>query len=107
MREKGGVLELSVSSGMPVPPGVLFPPEHDGHFAVLAVSDSGSGMDVATSTRIFEPFFSTKPGGKGTGMGLPVVKRIIEELQGTLRVRSSPGQGCCFEVFFPLPDPAP
>lgn len=105
MRPGGGVLELSVTADVPAPESPLFPPEHDGLFALLAVSDSGCGMGPDTLARIFEPFFSTKEGGKGTGMGLPLVKRIMEELQGTIRVRTTPGEGSCFEIYFPLPVP--
>ncbi len=57
------------------------------------VQDNGPGMSKEVLARIFEPFFTTKPPGAGTGMGLPVVKQLVESWQGTLHVRSWPGHG--------------
>lgn len=66
---------------------------------MLAVSDTGTGMDAATRARIFEPFFTTKGTQGGTGMGLATVYGIVQHLGGTVQVHSQPGQGARFEVF--------
>ena len=72
-----------------------------GRFICFTIQDSGVGMDQATIGRIFEPFFSTKGVGSGTGLGLAVVYGIIEQHEGWIRVESEPGHGATFEVFLP------
>ncbi|WP_147820966.1 sensor histidine kinase [Salidesulfovibrio onnuriiensis] len=71
-------------------------------YALISVSDSGDGMSPETLQRIFDPFFSTKEVGQGTGLGLYIVYGIIEKHQGTIRVESSPGQGTTFYIRIPL-----
>lgn len=69
--------------------------------ASLEVEDSGHGMDAATLSHAFEPFFTTKEVGKGTGLGLAVVHRIVEEHGGRIEVESAPGEGSRFRITFP------
>jgi PAS domain S-box-containing protein len=71
----------------------------------LAVTDNGCGMNRDIRARLFEPFFTTKKPGEGTGLGLATVQRIVNELDGTIKVSSELGQGTCIEVFFPAIQP--
>jgi signal transduction histidine kinase len=74
----------------------------DGHFICIKISDSGVGIPPEIQSRIFESFFTTKPVGKGTGLGLDIVRRIVENRhQGTIAVESHPGE-TCFSIRLPL-----
>ena len=72
-----------------------------GPYVLLTVSDTGHGMDRATLERVFDPYFTTKEVGKGSGLGLAVVHGIVKNLDGTIIVDSAPDQGTAFQVFLP------
>ena len=90
-------LEVAELAGTKTASGPL-----SGRHAHLWVSDDGCGMDPAAVARIFEPFYTTKPVGQGTGLGLSVVHGIVSAHGGAVAVESAPGQGSHFHIYLPL-----
>ncbi|MDM8522455.1 response regulator [Desulfococcaceae bacterium HSG8] len=78
------------------------PDLNPGHYLLLSVSDTGHGIEPSAMEHIFEPYFTTKPRGEGTGLGLAVTHGVVTSFGGTIRVRSKPGEGTTFDVFFPI-----
>ncbi len=105
MAPSGGVLEVSltpvaVDSELERKHGGL----HEGLYVRLTVRDTGAGIDPAARARIFDPFFTTKAPGKGTGLGLAIVHGIVTGSGGAITVRSEPGTGTSFHLYFPRPE---
>ena len=106
MKEKGGVLEIRVG---PVTVDQAFaaahPGTHPGLYVRLRISDTGTGIPDKVLERIFEPFYTTKPPGEGTGLGLSVIKQIVLSLGGAIDVASRVGEGTHFDVYLPSAPP--
>lgn len=105
MRKKGGILSVKLKSrevkNSDIPDDKNCIP---GIYEVIKISDTGTGIAHETLSSIFEPFFTTKPEGEGTGLGLAVVKRIIESHEGFITVKSEVGKGTVFSIFLPVSD---
>lgn len=103
MKQQGGALFLMLEEvNLDEDAVAKYPELHPGRYAKLSVRDTGTGIDRPTLERIFDPFFSTKAPGEGTGMGLAVVHGIITEYGGAILVHSEPRRGSTFEVFLPI-----
>jgi len=103
MRDKGGTLEVKLAkANLDSDFAVFHQSIEPGPHLVLTVSDTGHGMHREVLARIFEPYFTTKEKGEGTGIGLAVVRGIVESHGGTITVDSKPGKGSTFHVYLPL-----
>jgi len=103
MREKGGVLKVSLSTEE-INGADIISSSFDmdpGNYIVLEVADTGHGMDQMTLEKIFNPYFTTKPKGEGTGLGLSVVHGIVKSCGGHINIVSEPGEGTTIRIFFP------
>ena len=102
MREQGGTLTVTLKQGQIDPhdysAGSTLCP---GSYITLVVSDTGCGMDRAIQEKIFDPYFTTKKKGEGTGLGLAVVMSIVKSCAGAITVESVPGAGSTFRVYLP------
>jgi CheY-like chemotaxis protein len=98
----GGKLKIQTASLEPdIAPLNSHPYLPPGNYIVLTVSDSGMGMDEATRQRVFEPFYTTKARGAGTGLGLPMVQHIVKQSGGFLSIKSCKGQGTAVRIYLP------
>lgn len=100
MQEEGGELEVTLDEVNP-------PPDAAGRWLRLRVRDTGTGIEPAILNRIFDPYFTTKETGKGTGLGLAVVHGIVKQHRGRIEVTSRPGEGATFDVYLPRLEEAP
>ena len=103
----GGTLTIETQDVTLEPDAVRFPPQaQPGNYVLLSVSDTGQGMDKQTQERMYEPFFTTKKAGQGTGLGLAVVFGIVRDHGGFILCQSEVGLGTTFRIYFPVPAPA-
>ncbi len=103
MAEKGGILQVGLNEKVILSERDVFDQEMtNGTYLELSVSDTGHGMTAEILKKIFDPYFTTKQVGKGTGFGLPLVHAIVEEHGGYIKVTSRPGEGSCFYIYLPV-----
>jgi two-component system CheB/CheR fusion protein len=102
MEQNGGILDISLKDCTLSPVDLPFQANaHAGKYVVLSISDTGPGILPEIKGKIFEPYFTTKEIGKGTGMGLSIIHGIVTSMDGWIRCESEPGQGATFHVYFP------
>ena len=104
MGEKGGLLKVNLEKVIDEQTAKKNPDLKSGAYAKLTISDTGHGMDHKIMKKIFDPYFTTKAQGEGTGLGLAVVHGILKSHGGTVDVHSEPGQGTTFNILFPRID---
>jgi len=101
MEEKGGILSVSLNKVHLTSENIAEPDMFPGEYICLTVADNGIGMNTTVMEHIFDPYFTTKEQGKGTGLGLAVVHGIVKSCGGGIRVFSEPGKGSEFRIYLP------
>jgi CheY-like chemotaxis protein len=102
MKNDGGILEVVLDEvRLPDDAVSMYPGLGKGNYVRLSVSDTGHGIDQKNLEKIFDPYFTTKEAGEGTGLGLAVVHGIVKEYGGDIRVYSEEGKGTKFDLYFP------
>ena len=108
MQDNGGILEVAVTEIEIDPDAEKIQPDIEpGFYLKISIRDTGCGMKPEVLERIFDPYFTTKGHGEGTGLGLAVVHGIIKSLEGSIRVESKPGSGSTFHIFLPIIEMSP
>ncbi len=102
MKENGGILDIVLKKTFIEDTSFSEPEINSGMYAQLIISDTGCGMTEDVQKRVFEPFFTTRSQGEGTGLGLSVVHGIVTEMSGTIGIYAVEGQGTTFNIFLPL-----
>ncbi len=103
MEETGGTLSISLQRKKLTDEDIVNEPlVQPGNFVRLSVGDTGSGIDAEIQDKIFDPYFTTKEIGKGTGMGLAIIHGIVKSYNGFVSFHSHPGEGTVFQVFLPV-----
>jgi CheY-like chemotaxis protein len=103
MRKSGGVLNLTIEEKEVSSVGSEFYPDlHPGKYLKLTVSDNGHGIDKVVMKKIFDPYFTTRGPGEGTGMGLAMVHGIVKDHGGNIMVNSELGKGATFHIYLPI-----
>lgn len=103
MSRKGGILKVSLGQFTQTVDNIVnYPYVIPGDYARITISDTGEGIQPQYLDRIFDTYFTTKEKGKGTGLGLPIVRNIIKAYNGYITVFSEPGKGTTFHLFLPL-----
>jgi PAS domain S-box-containing protein len=103
----GGTLTVRTACAAPPAAGKGAAAAASGDFVMIAVRDTGTGMSEEVQARIFEPYFTTKEGGQGTGLGLPSIYGIVKQNGGAIEVESAPGKGSEFRVYLPRAGSSP
>jgi CheY-like chemotaxis protein len=103
MEDEGGILEVRLENiVLDEADAARYADMNAGNYARLTITDTGQGIEAEVIDRIFEPYFTTKKLGKGTGMGLAVVHGIVKNHGGYINVYSKSGEGTTFQVYFPI-----
>ena len=103
MSPKGGVLKVTLEEAqIPAKRFSADDKNHPGPYLLLKIADTGKGIDEDIREKIFEPYFTTKKPGEGTGLGLAVVRGIIKSYKGIIELESEPGKGTCFNIYLPI-----